>query len=313
MNEDFRPGNMVLALVEVAAITFLLMTVFQFGKTYFYPNISIMETHVITIAFTTLLATFAAYFVFRSQQKLLKAMAVEVRERQAAEEALTKTSREVVAARDEANMYLDIMTHDVRNANNVSSMYADLMTELAEGDLKIYAEKLHASIHRSSEILQNVATIRRASEISGLVPVNLDAVIREEIASFPDESIRYDGSQVGVLADRLLPTVFTNLIGNAVKHGGSGAGITIRVEERNGEVLVSVEDTGPGIPDEIKAKLFQRFERGRASGRGDGLGLFIVRMLVDRYDGKIRIEDRVPGHPDEGAAFRFTLQKADHA
>lgn len=311
MNEDFWSGSMALALGKVAAITLLLMSVFQFIKTYFYPNISLMETHITTIAFTTLLATFAAYFVFRSQQKLLNAMAVEVRERKAAEEALTRTSKEVVAARDEANMYLDIMAHDVRNANNVSSMYAALVTELAEGDLKVYAEKLHASIHRSSEILLNVATIRRASEETGhLVPMNLDTVIREEIAHIPDVSVRYEDPQVDVLADPLLPTIFTNLIGNAMKHGGPGVGITIRVEEQDSEVLVSVEDTGPGIPDEVKEKLFTRFERGRAKGSGQGLGLFITRMLVTRYGGTIRVEDRIPGHPEQGAAFKFTLKKA---
>ena len=94
---------------------------------------------------------------------------------------LVRQSRELEAARDEANMYVDIMTHDVRNANNVSSMYADLLVELACGrPVGSTPEKLHDSIDRSSEILRNVATIRRASEETGnLVPVNLDAVIRE--------------------------------------------------------------------------------------------------------------------------------------
>jgi signal transduction histidine kinase len=72
---------------------------------------------------------------------------------------------------------------------------------------------------------------------------------------------------------------------------------------------VSVEDTGPGIQDEVKGKLFTRFERGMARGRGEGLGLYICRTLVERYGGMVRVEDRVPGHPEEGAAFRFTLQK----
>ena len=242
----------------------------------------------------------------------------DITDRKRAEEALRRrtgdlirANREVEAARDEANMYLDIMTHDVRNANNVSNMYADLLTGLAEGDLKTYAEKLHASIDRSSEILMNVATIRRASEEPGnLVPVDLDAVIREEIENFPRASIRCRGSHVEVLADGLLATVFTNLIGNAVKFGGPDVEIVVRVEEQDGEVLVSVEDTGPGIPDEVKGKLFTRFERGMARGRGEGLGLFIVRTLVERYGGKVRVEDRVPGHPERGAAFRFALKKA---
>jgi PAS domain S-box-containing protein len=239
-------------------------------------------------------------------------------ERKRAEEALVRRtedlirkSREVEAARDEANMYLDIMTHDVRNANNVSGMYADLLTELADEGLKAYTEKLHASIERSSEILRNVATVRRIHEDeNGLVPINLDAVIQNEIGRFPEASIDYLDPQIEVLADGLLPTVFINLIGNAVKFGGPDVKIAIRVREQDGEVLVSVEDTGPGVPDEVKAKLFQRFERGMARGKGEGLGLFIVRTLVERYGGKVRVEDRVPGRPEEGAAFRFTLRIA---
>lgn len=242
----------------------------------------------------------------------------DITERKQAEEALERrtedlirANREIEAARDEANMYLDIMTHDVRNANNVSSMYADLLLDLTEGDLKVYAEKLHASIDRSSEILGNVATIRRASESPGnLVPMDLDAVIREEIENFPNAAIHYRGARIEVLADILLSAVFSNLIGNAVKFGGPGVVIEIRVEEQDSVVLVSVEDAGPGIPDEVKRRLFRRFERGMATGQGEGLGLFIVRTLVERYGGRIRVEDRVPGCPERGAAFRFVLKRA---
>ncbi len=227
-------------------------------------------------------------------------------------EELALLNRELEEAHHEANLYLDIMTHDVRNANNVSSMYADLLVDLAEGDLKTYVGKLHDSIDRSTEILKNVDTIRRVqSESARLVPVDLDAAIREEIGNFPGASIRYEGWWSYVLADSLLPGIFTNLIGNAVKFGGPGVKIAIHVEERDGEVLVSVEDTGPGVPDEVKDKLFTRFERGMAKGKGEGLGLFIVRTLVTRYGGRVWIEDRVPGHPEEGAAFRFTLREPD--
>jgi PAS domain S-box-containing protein len=253
-----------------------------------------------------------------SEGQTLRAALIDITGRKQAEEALMRRTddlirlnAEVEAARNEAHLYLDIMTHDVRNANNVSSMYADLLIDLAEGDLKAYVVKLHESIERSSEILKNVATIRRTQEESvHLAPVDLDAVIRTEIATFPRASIRYVGLPVEVLADGLLSTVFNNLIGNAVKFGGSDAGITVRVGERDGEVLVSVEDTGPGIPDAVKRTLFTRFERGMARGKGEGLGLFIVRTLVTRYGGTVRVEDRVPGRPEEGAAFRFTLRKA---
>lgn len=242
----------------------------------------------------------------------------DISERKQAEEALVhrtqdlvRANREVEKARDESNMYLDILTHDVRNANTVVSMYADLLVDLAEGDLKTYAEKLQAGIERSNDILRNVATVRRIhEEHTDLVPVDLDAVVRHEIKSFPRASITYQDAHLDVLADGLLSTIFNNLIGNAVKHGGPGVVVTIRVEEQDGMVLVSVEDNGPGVPDKVKGRLFTRFERGMARGSGQGLGLYIVRTLVTRYGGRVRVGDRVPGRPEEGAAFRFTLKKA---
>ncbi|MCK9307339.1 MAG: HAMP domain-containing histidine kinase, partial [Methanoculleus sp.] len=103
--------------------------------------------------------------------------------------------------------------------------------------------------------------------------------------------------------------VLVNLIGNAAKFGGPGVGITIRVEERDGEVLVSVEDTGPGIPDAIKSRLFDRQARGTQRAAGTGLGLYICRTLIERYGGRIQADDRVAGRPECGAAFRFSLRK----
>ena len=235
----------------------------------------------------------------------------DITERKQAEEERAALTDRLEEAHREANLYLDIITHDIRNANNVSTMYADLMVDLAEGDLETYAEKLRSSIWRGNGILRNVATLRRVHEKSvSLAPVSLDAAIREEAGNFPGSSIRYEATAVEVSADSLLPMIFANLIGNAVKFGGPGVEITVRVEEQDGEVLVSVEDTGPGIPDEVKRLLFQRFERGMGRGRGEGLGLYIIRTLVERYGGEVRVKDRVPGHPERGAAFLFTLKKA---
>ncbi|MCM2465436.1 hypothetical protein DIC75_03770 [Methanoculleus sp. CWC-02] len=307
---------MLLALGKVAAITLLLMSAFQFVKTLFYPNITIIETHISTVAFTTLLAVFAAFFVFRNQQKLLKAMTAEVYERRRAEEALrnrtdelARVHRQLEASHREANLYLDILTHDIGNTENVSNLYAELLIGTLDGEPAGYAKKLKRSIAKSIEILGIVSKIRRIhAGLPLLRPTDLDEAIRAEITNFPEALIRYEGAPRQILADDLLSEIFGNLIGNAVKYGGPGVEIAVRVGERDGEVLVSVEDTGPGIPDADKQAVFHRYEQQKR-GVGEGLGLYLVRILVERYGGRIWVEDRVPGRPEEGAAFRFTLRE----
>ena len=219
---------------------------------------------------------------------------------------------ELRAAHDEANLYLDIMAHDINNANAVALGYTDLLGEMLEGKERQMVLKLRDGISRSIEIIQNVSTIRRLH--SGEIvtrPVDLDAVIRAEIAHHPDTRFVYEGRPVWVMADDLLPEVFTNLISNSIKFGEPCVEVRVRVEEGEGMVEVSVEDTGPGVPDPIKPLLFTRFARGTNARSGKGLGLYITRMLVERYGGSIRVEDRVSGHPECGVAFRFTLRQCD--
>ena len=69
------------------------------------------------------------------------------------------------------------------------------------------------------------------------------------------------------------------------------------------EVEVSVADTGPGISDELKGVIFARFQRGKGKKSGKGLGLYIARIIVERYGGRIWAEDRVPNHPEQGAVI----------
>ncbi len=228
----------------------------------------------------------------------------DITERKEAEEA-------ILAANEESNLYLDIMVHDINNANTIALGYSEILGEDLEGKNREIMQKIRSAVTQSIEIIKNVSTIRRLRPPTPpLKPVDLDAVIRAEIRQHPETDIRYDGRSVAVLADDLLPEVFTNLVGNSIKFGEPDVAIAIRVEELDGEVLVSVEDTGPGIPDATKAVLFSRFRKGKSSRSGKGLGLYIVRMLVTRYGGSIRVEDRVPGRPEEGAAFRFTLRRA---
>jgi PAS domain S-box-containing protein len=241
----------------------------------------------------------------------------DITDRKQAEEALLRRTedlarlhRDLASANRETNLYLDILTHDIGNTENVSNLYADLLIDSLEGEAARHAKNLQRSIQKSIEILRTVSTIRRIHRApSELEPTDLDAVVREAIADFPGSTIRYDGARYSVLADDHLSVVFANLIGNAVKFGGPDVDITVRAEEEDGLVRVTVEDTGPGVPDDEKEEIFHRYEQQKR-GVGEGLGLYLAQILVERYGGRIWVEDRAWGRPEEGAAFRFTLRLA---
>ena len=94
------------------------------------------------------------------------------------------------------------------------------------------------------------------------------------------------------MADGFLPEVFANLLGDIRHYGGSGVNCRIRVEPRGDEVLVSIEDDGPGIPDREKERLFARPAGAGTAAERPGLGLSIAGALVRRYGGRIWADDR---------------------
>ncbi|MEZ0371541.1 MAG: sensor histidine kinase, partial [Candidatus Sericytochromatia bacterium] len=99
-----------------------------------------------------------------------------------------------------------------------------------------------------------------------------------------------------------LNQVWINLFHNAVQAMEGSGRLEIRVgaksESREGQdrpyVVVAIGDTGPGIPDEIKARIFEPFFTTKASGQGSGLGLDIVRKIVEKHDGRLHVESQ-PG------------------
>lgn len=215
-------------------------------------------------------------------------------------------------ASEEANLYLDIMTHDINNANAVAMGYGGLLVSMLSGKEQTLAKGVLAGIRQSAEIITNVSTYRSMSRRQvRLEPIPLDRVIRGQISVFSDVDIRYGGTDRVVVADELLSEVFTNLIGNAVKFGGPSVTVWITVADRNGDVAVTVADNGPGIPDDQKVRVFERFVRNAPRVSGKGLGLWITKMLVERYGGSIVAADRVAGIAGEGAAMVVVLRKAE--
>jgi PAS domain S-box-containing protein len=111
-----------------------------------------------------------------------------------------------------------------------------------------------------------------------------------------------------VLADRdRLVQVTTNLLSNAIRYSPRGAEVRIRLSRRGRDVRVSVVDRGPGVPEEFRARLFQKFSQADASDArrktGTGLGLAICKTILANLGGTIGYEPT----PDGGATFHFEL------
>ena len=104
-----------------------------------------------------------------------------------------------------------------------------------------------------------------------------------------------------------LHQALTNFIENAIKFSGPGGAVTVSAWQRNGEVGVTVKDTGPGIPADARARVFDRFyradpARGR-DGSGSGLGLSICREVADAHGGRVWVESE----EGKGSAFSLAL------
>ncbi len=114
-----------------------------------------------------------------------------------------------------------------------------------------------------------------------------------------------------VMADELLKDVFTNIIGNAIKHSAGAVTVDIRLdmvlEDSRPYHRADISDNGPGIPEELKKRLFGRAQRGTTKATGRGLGLYLVKNLVDDFHGKVWVEDRVPGDYTKGSRFVVML------
>ncbi len=109
---------------------------------------------------------------------------------------------------------------------------------------------------------------------------------------------------------RLVERVLENLVGNALKFTPNNGAIRIlaAVDEQNpAHILIAVNDTGPGIPLELRSRLFQKFVTGQGAGRGSGLGLAFCKLVIETHGERIWVDSEV----GRGTTFTFTLPTAE--
>lgn len=236
------------------------------------------------------------------------------------------------------DVLLHCIVHDLRGplSSVVGSLSLLEKGGLDESDEKELVAMGLRQAKRQDEMIRHVLEVF-AAEYEALREFEVDPLTAPDVAAISRETVQrlqpafqaeekrllldvpFDDVRVIGRADRL-ERVLANLLGNARRHMAVGSEVELRARLTDGAGLpdlegsygakgaveISVLDRGPGVPEAIQGQLFRRFVQGGTGGGAAGLGLFYVRMTVERWGGRVRYEDR----PGGGAAFHVTLRRA---
>ena len=179
-----------------------------------------------------------------------------------------------------------------------------------------YAETLVETSERLTTLVGNVLRLNKLENQEILPepePVALGEMLRESVLGFEE---LFERKSLGLECDiadaeidsvpGYLEIVFQNLLSNAVKFTPEGGKITVSLRRIPGHVEVRVADTGVGIPPEVGAHIFEKFYQGDTSHarEGNGLGLALVKTVIDRLGGEIEVESA----PGRGSVFTVRLR-----
>jgi signal transduction histidine kinase len=173
--------------------------------------------------------------------------------------------------------------------------------------------RLLTDVARLANLAEQLLDLQRlGKDVASLEPLDLITLCREVTADVAplvvdagyELALDAPGIPVSVIGDRQsLSRVLTNLIQNAIAHGGGHGSITVDVVADGG---FAVSDQGPGIPVEERVRIFEPFYRVRPSSKGTGLGLHLVQEIITRHGGRIDAVEANGG----GARFQVRLRRA---
>lgn len=225
---------------------------------------------------------------------------------------------------DTQNQFLSSVSHELRTPMTSLRMFIEALLDDRLTDREERKKCLTALQHEMLRLddlvgrLIDLSRIESGRDLNQRVPVDVQEVVDGAMAAFDAIRLHAPGRVtvevspgLEVLGDRsALTQVFVNLLSNAWKHSGSDKEIRFVVEAAGDrEVAFAVHDNGPGVPAEDRQRIFEMFERGTsalaAGTRGSGVGLAIVKAIVDRHRGRIELHSA----PGGGAVFRVLLRR----
>ena len=226
------------------------------------------------------------------------------------------------ASEDRLRRFVADASHELRTPLTSIRGFAELHRQGAvpdPADVTRLLRRIEDEARRMGVLVEDLLTLARLDEQRPLQLSEVDlTVLAGDVVSDahvlePERPVTLsvaDGVPLVRGDEARLRQVLTNLVGNALQHTPKGASVRVRVGARDGEAVLEVADEGPGMPQDVAARVFERFYRAdasrtRASG-GSGLGLSIAAALVRASGGRLEL-DTAPGR---GATFRVILPVA---
>jgi len=225
--------------------------------------------------------------------------------------AASRQETELALARQ--RQFVADASHELRTPLTSILANLELLADVLDGEQGEAARSALRSSHRMRRLVADLLLLARADAKRELPhePMDLGRVVVEAAAELGPVA---DGHVLDVNVDHAvvagspdeLHRLALNLMDNAIKHTPPGTHVTAEVGYSDGNVVLTVADDGPGIPDELRDRIFERFTRGDGDRGGSfGLGLSIVRAVAESHHGTVTL-----AQSDSGARFVVTLPAA---
>ncbi|MGA1820168.1 MAG: PAS domain S-box protein [Thermoplasmatota archaeon] len=251
-------------------------------------------------------------------RSMLCVVSRDITERKRARDQLIEQRNRAEEEKTRAEFYLDLLAHDIGNLHHGILTGIDMVQlSLDKPDRRDRSLKLVRDLLlRSIKLVDNVMTFsslrsmplhKRPIDLRGMVEKGVASAMEALPGKELDHSLVWKGGDIMVLAEPLLQEAFFNVYHNALKyHREEVVNVETSVSEDNGRVIITISDTGPGIPDDRKVTIFDRVKEPMKR-QHTGLGMAIVKALIERYDGTVEVTDRVPGDHSKGSRFIISL------
>jgi two-component system, sensor histidine kinase and response regulator len=222
--------------------------------------------------------------------------------------------------------FLSVLSHELKAPLNAIDGYLKMIRERQFGNnMDAYDEMLDRSMERIKGMrtlildLLDLTKIETGKPTQKLEQVDVRKIVQMSVDTIRPYAIQKDvdlyinsRESIGMKADPgEIEIIMNNLISNAVKYNRTGGRVDIFLEKKDGRIKITVSDTGIGLKPEDKEKIFDDFVRIKSSQTrevtGSGLGLSIVKKIVDMYQGSIEVQSE----PDKGTSFIITLAEPE--